>query len=71
MAKFEIIRTEINKTVVKPYEFRDEDAALGEYVSILMISGIIPMNTSNPAERIGEHLYQLCNGWKIQINKID
>lgn len=72
MSKFEIIRTDINKTVLKPYEFHDEEAALGQYVSCLMLAGIIQMNKSqNPAEQIGEHQYKLVNGWKIQINKIN
>ena len=72
MSKFEIVRTDINKTVVKPYEFQDEQAALGQYISCLMLAGIIPMNKSqNPAEQIGEHQYQLVNGWKLQINQIN
>lgn len=72
MSKFEIIRTDINKVVVKPYEFRDEDAALGEYVSCLMLAGIIPMaKSTNPVTQIGDHQYNLCNGWELQINQID
>lgn len=72
MSKFEIVRTDINKTVVKAHEFHDEDAALGQYVSCLMLAGVIPMNKSaNPAEQIGAHQYRLSNGWELQINKLN
>ena len=68
MTKFEITRTDINKVVVKPYEFRDEQAALGEYMSCLMIAGILPHEA--PVDALGNGCYRLGNGWELQIRAV-
>jgi len=68
MTKYEITRTDINKIVVKPYEFRDEQAALGEYMSCLMIAGALPFKAE--AEALGNGKYRLTNGWELQIRAV-
>ena len=67
--KFEIIRTDLsNKIIVQATEFRDEAAALGEYMSILMLAGILKMNrTGESVDSLGEGRYRLSNGWNIQV----
>ena len=69
MTKFEIIRTDLNdKIVVKATEFRDEAAALGEYMSMLMLAGAIKMNRAGEAvDSLGGGKYRLSNGWSIAI----
>lgn len=64
--KFQITRTDINKIVVKPYEFRDENAALGEYMSCLMIAGVLSFKAE--AEPLGNGKYRLTNGWELQVS---
>lgn len=68
MTKYEITRTDINKVVVKPYEFRDEAAAIGEYMSCLMIAGILPHEA--PVDDLGNGCYRLGNGWELQIRAV-
>lgn len=66
--KYEIIRTDINKTVLKAMEFNSEEDALGQYMSVLMLAGIIRMGKKEGfAEEIEPHNYRLPNGWMVEV----
>lgn len=68
MSKFEIIRTDINKTVLKAYEFADVEAAVGKYISTLMLVGIIKMGRGGEKiESLGDNKFRLSNGWEIEV----
>lgn len=69
--KFEVIRTDINKTVLKASEYIDEAAALGSYMSALMLAGILKMSDKHSvATPLGNSQYRLANGWTLEIRAI-
>lgn len=68
---FEIVRTDINKRVVPPMKYADEKKALGEYISALMLVGILPMgNKGLEVENISGSEYRLSNGWKVEVRRV-
>lgn len=68
---FEIIRTDINKRVVPAMEYTDEKAALGEYISALMLVGILPMGSKGlEVDLIAGSEYRLSNGWKVEVRSV-
>ena len=67
--KFEIYRTDTGKRVVQSHEFRDAEAAAGEYSAILMLAGILPMN-ENAIQHVSDEKYCLSNGWTIEVRPV-
>ena len=68
--RLEILRTDINKVVLASMDFVDERAALGEYISALMLAGIIKMDHSGTTvAEIGPHKYRLANGWNLEVRR--
>ena len=66
MQAFEIIRTDINKRVVPAMKYSSEEEAVGQYVSALMLAGIVKMNSSGlGVEKVG-NAYRLSNGWIVE-----
>ena len=71
MNLFKITRTDINKVVVRPYKFKDEEAALAEYLSCLMLVGIVKMSRAGEeVESLGHGQYKLSNGWTLQVSAV-
>lgn len=69
--KFELFRTDINKRVVPPMDYADEQVALGQYISALMMVGILQRNDSGlTVTPLGQHKYRLANGWELEVRKI-
>jgi hypothetical protein len=65
---FEVIRADINKKVVPAMKYIDEAAAVGEYVSCLMLAGIIKMSRNGGEyTENGNGEYTLSNGWQIKV----
>ena len=67
--KLEIFRTDINKTVVPAMNYTDADAAVGKYISALMLVGILGM-TKNPIRHTEGSDYTLANGWTLQVRAV-
>ena len=63
--RFEIIRTDINKIVVKPMEFDSAERAAGEYICLLTLAGVL--KSADDYTHDGGDRYTLKNGWKIEV----
>ena len=65
--KLEIYRPDINKVVLQPTEFADVDSAIGKYLSVLMLAGIVRKGT---VDRLESSRFQLENGWIIEARSV-
>lgn len=66
--KYEIIRIDINKTVLKAREFADAESAFGLYLCALTVSGIIKSAADYTYD--GGDRYTLKNGWKLEVRPV-
>ncbi|MDR2186886.1 MAG: hypothetical protein LBE62_02410 [Azonexus sp.] len=69
MSKFEIFRSDINKVVLKAAQFNTEADALGQYMSVLMLAGILRGRNCDTVERVGNG-YRLTNGWVVEVRAV-
>jgi len=63
--KFEIYRTDTDKRVLAPTEFRDAESAAGQYICALVIAGIL--KRADDYTHNGGESYTLKNGWRIEV----
>jgi len=66
--KFEIIRTDIKKVVLKATEFPDAAYAFGQYLCAITLVGIL--RSADDYTHIGGNSYVLKNGWKLEVREV-
>jgi hypothetical protein len=69
MAKFRIIRSDINKIVLREVEADNTEHAVGKYISALMLAGLVKMDGSGlVADTKNSTDYTLSNGWRVRAD---
>lgn len=68
MNAYKITNTTINKIVLRD-ESDSAESIFGQYVSCLMLAGILPMRDS-AYEYIGGDCWKTSNGWEFKVEAV-